>query len=77
MYTMEIIHLDERQANILQVAFKDRPNIIIEMLPPFDVDATGVLDVTISNIHPVTMTPLIMWILHHIEKRYYNEIKIS
>lgn len=75
-YTMEIRKLNERQADILAVAFKDRPNIIIEALPPFSGES-GVLDVTISNIHPVTMTPLIMWILHHIEKRHYYEIKIS
>lgn len=74
-YTMEISKLNERQANILQVAFKDR-DVIIEVLPPLS-EELGVVDVTISNIHPVTMTPLIMWVLHHIEKSQYYEIIIS
>ena len=74
-YTMEISKLNERQANILQVAFKDR-DVIIEVLPPLS-EELGVVDVTISNIHTVTMTPLIMWVLHHIEKSQYYEIIIS
>lgn len=74
-YTMEISKLNERQADILQVAFKDR-DVIIEVLPPLS-EELGVMDVTISNIHPVTMTPLIMWVLHHIEKSQYYEIIIS
>ena len=74
-YTMEIHKLNERQANILEVAFKDR-DVIIDVLPPLS-EELGVMDVTISNIHPVTMTPLIMWVLHHIDKCHYEKIEIS
>lgn len=75
MYTMEIFELNEKQADILQMAFKDR-DVIINVYPPLSKEP-GVLDVTIFNIHPVTMTPLIMWVLHHIEKSDYYEIIIS
>lgn len=75
MYTMEIRKLNEKQADILQIAFKDR-DVIIEVLPPLS-EEPGVMDVTISNIHPVTMTPLIMWVLHHIDKSDYYEIVIG
>lgn len=75
MYTVEITKLKEGYVAALQLAFKDR-DIAMEILPPLS-EEPGLYDVTISNVHPVTMTPLMWWILHHIDKSDYYEIIIS
>ena len=75
IYNVEISKLKEKHVIGLQEAFKDR-DITVEILPPLS-EEPGLYDVTISNIHPVTMTPLMWWILHHIEKSDYYEIIIS
>jgi len=75
MYTVEITKLKESYVAALQLAFKDR-DITMEILPPLS-EEPGLFDVTISNVHPVTMTPLMWWILHHIDKSDYYNIIIS
>lgn len=75
MYTVEITKLKEGYVAALQLAFMDR-DITMEILPPLS-EEPGLYDVTISNVHPVTMTPLMWWILHHIDKSDYYEIIIS
>lgn len=75
MYTVEITKLKEKYIAELQEAFKDR-DITLEILPPLS-EEPGLFDVTISNIYVVTMTPLMWWILHHIDKSDYYEIIIS
>lgn len=75
MYIVEIHKLREKHIEKLQEAFKDR-DIIMDILPPLS-EEPGQYDVKISNIHPVTMTPLIWWLLHHIETCDYREIIIS
>lgn len=77
MYTVEITKLKEQHTARLQETFKDR-DIIMEILPPLSEEPeSGLYDVTISNIHPVTMTPLMWWILHHIDISDYRTIIIS
>lgn len=73
MYMVEILLLKEKYNADLMEAFKDRDIKIYirESLEP------GYSYVTISNVHPVTMTPLMWWILHHIDKSDYYEIIIS
>jgi len=75
MYTVEIIQLKEKHMAALQEAFKDR-DITLEKLP-MQYELPGLVEVRISNIHPVTMTPLMWWILHHIDKSDYYNIIIS
>ena len=75
MYTLEISKLKKEHAVKLVEMFKDR-DLQITCLPPLS-EEPGVEDVEIENIHEVTITPLIMWILHHIDKSDYYEIIIS
>lgn len=75
MYKVRITKLAAKHVKPLEDAFKDR-EIEISIDKPLS-EEYDLYDVTISNIHPVTMTPLMWWILHHIEKSDYCEIIIS
>ena len=75
MYTVKITDLKEKYIAELLEAFKDR-DITLEVGHSRSEDP-ALFEVKISNIHPVTMTPLMWWILHHIDKSDYYEIIIS
>ena len=70
-YTVHIEHLCYMPTNILVEAFKDRDVVII----PEKVNDDH-YDVVITHVGAVTMTPLMMWILHHIPKDQYYRIEI-
>ena len=75
MYIVYIRDLKEKHIAALVDAFMDR-DITMEVGHPRSEDPI-LYDVKISNIHPVTMTPLMWWMLHHIDKSDYYEIIIS
>ena len=75
MYKVIITKLAAKHVKSLEDAFKDR-DIIIDTSPSLS-EEPGLSDVTISNVHPITLTPLMWWILHNIDKSDYNQIIIS
>lgn len=75
MFTVKISDLAAKHVKPLEDAFKDR-DIEISSYKIY-IAEYDVYQVKISNIHPVTMTPLMWWILHHIDRSDYHEIIIS
>lgn len=75
MYLVRIYNIKRSEASKIVDAFKDRDveTSVIYVEPEQD----KICDLVISNIHEVTMTPLMWWILHHIDKSDYYEIIIS
>lgn len=74
MYTVQILLLKEKYIVDIENAFEDRDDITTEVHPSIE---PGLSYMTISNVHQVTMTPLMWWILHHIDKSDYYQIIIS
>ena len=73
MYQVNIYDLAGTEANKIIEAFRDR-DIITEWAQG---DTSNIGNLIICNIHEVTITPLMMWILHHINRSDYNRIVIS
>lgn len=75
MYLVRIYDLKRSEASKIVEAFQDRDiETGVFLLEP---EAEQTCDLVISNIHEVTITPLMMWILHHIDKNDYNQLVIS
>lgn len=70
-FTVSIEALISKDVKRLEDALSDRDLVII----PEKIDDDH-YDVVISHIGTVTMTPLMMWILHHIERNHYYRIEI-
>lgn len=70
-FTVSIEELISKDVKRLEDAFSDRDVVII----PHKVNDDH-YDVVISHVGTVTMTPLMMWILHHIERNHYYRIEI-
>ena len=75
MYKVEISKLAAKHVKPLEDAFNDRDVQIMSYKP--NQEEYDLYEVEIRNIHPVTMTPLMWWILHHIDKSDYYNIIIS
>lgn len=75
MYQMTITCLENSIADKIEETFKDR-DVKIDRWPVKDDGADGICDIEITNIHPVTMTPLMIWLLHHTENDSYYSIEI-
>lgn len=75
MYLVRIYDLKRSEASKIVDAFKDRDiETSVILLEP---NSEQICDLVISNIHEVTITPLMMWILHHIDRSDYYKIIIS
>lgn len=71
-YTIMVIDITEEKAHDIINAFADRD---IEI----DIDDihNGMCSMMISNIREITMTPFMIWFLHHVDKHAYYKIIIS
>lgn len=70
-FTLSIDNLIAADTQRLIDTLSDRDIVII----PTKVDVDH-FDVVISHIGTVTMTPLMMWILHHIDRKNYYRMEI-
>lgn len=70
-FTLSIDNLAATDTQRLIDTLSDRDIVII----PTKVDEKH-FDVVISHIGTVTMTPLMMWILHHIDRKNYYRMEI-
>jgi hypothetical protein len=70
-FTLSIENLLAADTQRLIDTLSDRDIVII----PDKVDEDH-FDVVISHIGTVTMTPLMMWILHHINRKNYYRMEI-
>ena len=75
-YSITILDITEEKAHNIINAFADR-DIEIEICEDIDTLQYGLYDMTISKMHEITMTPFMIWFLHHVDKRDYYKLIIS
>lgn len=76
-YTIVIFEILEKKAYDIINAFADR-DIHVEIRKMADnIRYNGTCTMTISNVHEVTMTPFMIWFLHHVDNGDYYKLVIS
>ena len=75
-YTIVIYEILAEKGFEIIKAFEDR-DISIEISEiAGDVKYNGTCTMTIKNIHEITITPFMMWFLHHVDHRDYYKVVI-
>ena len=75
-YTIKIYDIIEEKAHDIIHAFADR-DIEIEISEDIDGLQDGIYTMTISKIREITMTPFMIWFLHHVDNGDYYKLVIS
>lgn len=69
-YVVVVYEITKEKANEIIKAFADRDIKI-------DIDENDdICNMTIRNIHKVTMTPFMIWFLHHVDNGDYYKLTI-